>query len=191
MRVWFNGRTPAFQADNAGSIPVTRSIESAGQSYKALAFLLFWASVHDCAAELRGFGFDGEKESPHCAGFDFATPLGSISALAVRSADLCCQIGDDVVRLVHRLAADNEAGDLLLAADAHQIVLNAGLSGVAHIERDALLIHKAEYFLAERAGFLIVKCMVFQIRHRRSLRSILACQPQKRDNSLYLTKEMR
>ncbi len=26
MRVWFNGRTSAFQADNAGSIPVTRSI---------------------------------------------------------------------------------------------------------------------------------------------------------------------
>ena len=25
MRVWFNGRTSAFQADNAGSIPVTRS----------------------------------------------------------------------------------------------------------------------------------------------------------------------
>ena len=26
-RVWFNGRTSAFQADNAGSIPVTRSIQ--------------------------------------------------------------------------------------------------------------------------------------------------------------------
>jgi hypothetical protein len=26
MRVWFNGRTPAFQADNVGSIPITRSI---------------------------------------------------------------------------------------------------------------------------------------------------------------------
>ena len=29
MRVWFNGRTEAFQASDAGSIPVTRSIESA------------------------------------------------------------------------------------------------------------------------------------------------------------------
>lgn len=26
MRVWFNGRTSAFQADDAGSIPATRSI---------------------------------------------------------------------------------------------------------------------------------------------------------------------
>jgi hypothetical protein len=25
MRVWFNGRTSAFQADGAGSIPATRS----------------------------------------------------------------------------------------------------------------------------------------------------------------------
>ena len=63
MRVWFNGRTPAFQADNAGSIPVTRSIESAGQSYKALAFLLFWASVHDCAAELRGLDSTAKKKA--------------------------------------------------------------------------------------------------------------------------------
>ena len=26
MRVWYNGRTSAFQADDAGSIPATRSI---------------------------------------------------------------------------------------------------------------------------------------------------------------------
>ena len=26
MRVWFNGRTSAFQAEDAGSIPATRSI---------------------------------------------------------------------------------------------------------------------------------------------------------------------
>ena len=32
MRVWFNGRTEAFQASNAGSIPVTRSIKTPGQS---------------------------------------------------------------------------------------------------------------------------------------------------------------
>ena len=32
MRVWFNGRTEAFQASNAGSIPVTRSIKMPGQS---------------------------------------------------------------------------------------------------------------------------------------------------------------
>ena len=31
-RVWFNGRTEAFQASNAGSIPVTRSIKTPGQS---------------------------------------------------------------------------------------------------------------------------------------------------------------
>ena len=32
MRVWFNGRTEAFQASNAGSIPVTRSTKAPGQS---------------------------------------------------------------------------------------------------------------------------------------------------------------
>ena len=31
-RVWFNGRTEAFQASNAGSIPVTRSTKTPGQS---------------------------------------------------------------------------------------------------------------------------------------------------------------
>ena len=31
-RVWFNGRTEAFQASNAGSIPVTRSIKTPDQS---------------------------------------------------------------------------------------------------------------------------------------------------------------
>ena len=31
-RVWFNGRTEAFQASNAGSIPVTRSTKVPGQS---------------------------------------------------------------------------------------------------------------------------------------------------------------
>ena len=31
-RVWFNGRTEAFQASNAGSIPVTRSTKTLGQS---------------------------------------------------------------------------------------------------------------------------------------------------------------
>ena len=32
-RVWFNGRTEAFQASNAGSIPVTRSTKTPGQSF--------------------------------------------------------------------------------------------------------------------------------------------------------------
>ena len=30
MRVWYNGRTSAFQADDAGSIPATRSSRMAG-----------------------------------------------------------------------------------------------------------------------------------------------------------------
>ena len=40
LRVWFNGRTSAFQADDAGSIPVTRSrTHRARASTRAL---LFW-----------------------------------------------------------------------------------------------------------------------------------------------------
>ena len=33
MRVWFNGRTSAFQADDAGSIPVTRSRDTSPRSF--------------------------------------------------------------------------------------------------------------------------------------------------------------
>ena len=39
-RVWFNGRTEAFQASNAGSIPVTRSKKTAGQGTSCPGFFV-------------------------------------------------------------------------------------------------------------------------------------------------------
>ena len=35
MRVWYNGRTSAFQADDAGSIPATRSKRVADRAHIA------------------------------------------------------------------------------------------------------------------------------------------------------------
>ena len=35
MRVWFNGRTSAFQADDAGSIPATRSRRAMNRAHIA------------------------------------------------------------------------------------------------------------------------------------------------------------
>ena len=40
LRVWFNGRTEAFQASNAGSIPVTRSTKTPGQSLFGSGFFV-------------------------------------------------------------------------------------------------------------------------------------------------------
>ena len=37
-RVWFNGRTSAFQAENVGSIPITRSCVFVAQLDRATAF---------------------------------------------------------------------------------------------------------------------------------------------------------
>ena len=49
MRVWFNGRTEAFQASNAGSIPVTRSIKVPGQSL--IGSGLFCVCIKMCAKQ--------------------------------------------------------------------------------------------------------------------------------------------
>ena len=45
-RVWFNGRTEAFQASNAGSIPVTRSNKTSDQS---LIGSVFFVCASKCA----------------------------------------------------------------------------------------------------------------------------------------------
>ena len=52
-RVWFNGRTEAFQASNAGSIPVTRSTKTPGQSLLALTFLVCAPSCGPNADQIR------------------------------------------------------------------------------------------------------------------------------------------
>ena len=44
-RVWFNGRTEAFQASNAGSIPVTRSTKTPGQSLIGSDLFCLWAKL--------------------------------------------------------------------------------------------------------------------------------------------------
>jgi hypothetical protein len=55
--VWFNGRTSAFQADNAGSIPVTRSIKHQARSLKLLAFLVQrTVSIISCEIVFGRFG---------------------------------------------------------------------------------------------------------------------------------------
>ena len=44
-------------------------------------------------------------------------------------AQVCPEVGDDVVRLVHRLAIDEEAGNLALAAHADELVARGGVGG--------------------------------------------------------------
>ena len=52
-RVWFNGRTEAFQASNAGSIPVTRSIKTPGQSLIDSDLLFVRQIVRQAAGQMR------------------------------------------------------------------------------------------------------------------------------------------
>ena len=53
-RVWFNGRTEAFQASNAGSIPVTRSNKTSDQSLIGSDFFLFvHQNVRQAAGQMR------------------------------------------------------------------------------------------------------------------------------------------
>ena len=53
MRVWFNGRTEAFQASNAGSIPVTRSNKTSDQSLIGSVFLFVHQNVRQAAGQMR------------------------------------------------------------------------------------------------------------------------------------------
>jgi hypothetical protein len=75
------------------------------------------------------------------------------------------QIGDDVIGFVERLAVDNEAGDLLLAAYPDKIVLVAWLERVTGIKVDAVLSHETQDFLAIGTGFLVIKAKVLKIWH--------------------------
>ena len=52
-RVWFNGRTEAFQASNAGSIPVTRSNKTSDQSLIGSDFLFVHQNVRQAAGQMR------------------------------------------------------------------------------------------------------------------------------------------
>ena len=60
-RVWFNGRTSAFQADDVGSIPITRSRLSRPPESNGLGFL----DTHDDLNEL-------ERKLLELADFDSA-----------------------------------------------------------------------------------------------------------------------
>lgn len=79
------------------------------------------------------------------------------------------QVGDDVVGFVQSLAADDQARHLLLASDMDEVVLIAGLQGVARVHGYLVLVHEAQNLLAEGAGLLVVKRMVLQVRHARLL----------------------
>ena len=51
-RVWFNGRTEAFQASNAGSIPVTRSTKLQVRALSALTFFVCGQSCGPNAGQI-------------------------------------------------------------------------------------------------------------------------------------------
>ena len=74
--------------------------------------------------------------------------------------------------LVHGLAVDDQARNLLLSADANEVVLIAGLHGVADVHVDLVLIHEAQDLLAIRAGLLHVEGMVLDVRQNVLLRNM-------------------
>ena len=99
-RVWFNGRTEAFQASNAGSIPVTRSNKTSDQSLIGSDFLFVRQSVRQVAGQMRA---ESERNfRPCCVGscvtrscvLSRAQPLKCASdhpkVIADRSAILLC-----------------------------------------------------------------------------------------------------
>ena len=76
VRVWFNGRTSAFQADDAGSTPVTRSTESQqpGPHTGRAAFLL---PPHGARHGLRAAPPHGTRHAPHVLPYAFARGCAS------------------------------------------------------------------------------------------------------------------
>ena len=74
-RVWFNGRTEAFQASNAGSIPVTRSTKTLGQSLFGSGFFVCAPKCAPCCGP--NAGQIRKKLQTLLCGELFASPLSS------------------------------------------------------------------------------------------------------------------
>ena len=80
-----------------------------------------------------------------------------------------CEIGDDIVGFVERLAFYNETGYLSFSADSYELLGGLLIKRIAQGKIDAVLLHESEYLYAVRACGLVVKLVIVERCHENSV----------------------